>query len=201
MENIWIQLRFNNYCTLDGKDELVKELSDICTVQVREEHYAAACTGMEFAAIVLIKGSLADFVKDMIIAGAAWDLTKKALKAVWNAFNKFVEKNERLADLQHLELTFNDATIKINGVLEQRYGYLLKLFQSFPEHWNTLEKLGIDNISEIELPFELYKEDEDSEPGYIDPMLDTPEEKYLWKVCYLWGCDSCYYNPYEKRLV
>ena len=170
-------------------------------MQVREEHYAAACTGMEFVAIVLIKGSLAEVVKDMIIAGVAWDLTKKALKAIWNAFYKFVEKNERLADMQQLELTFNDATIKINGVLEERYSYLLRLFQSFPGHWNTLEKLGIENISEIELPFELYKEDENSEIEYIDPMLDTPEEDYLWKVSYCWGCDRCYYNPHEKILV
>ncbi len=190
--NVWIRITFITASQLKGEDELVNELKDICVVQSPKKHLAAFCSGFEFFTELYLNVTLEEFIKNVVITGLAWDGTKAVIAKIWEAFKKFLERNDSF-DLQRLQLNFDDAVIRINGV--SSYGFLLRLYQSFPYHFEVFRKNGMAEISLIRLP---YIEKQDEETGRIkmeDPDFDTPEEEYLWRVEYLNGCNVCYYKP------
>ena len=200
MENnsIWIRIQINNYRLLEGLDELISELSELCTVQTRKEWYPASCTGCEFLVALNFNLTLEAFLNNVLIPGAElWAFTK-ICKKVWDTFSKFLKKNEGF-DLQNLELCFNDVTVRVIG--SPTYGTLVKLYQSFPHNFEILKKNEITDISEIILPYSLRKNEEE---GITTPewaYWDTPEEEILWKIRYLLGCETCYYSPYTEEKV
>ena len=190
--NVWIRITFITASQLKGEDELVNELKEICVVQSPKKHLAAFCSGFEFFTELYLNVTLEDFIKNVVITGLAWDGTRAVIAKIWEAFKKFLERNDSF-DLQRLQLNFDDAVIRINGV--SSYGFLLRLYQSFPHHFEVFRKNGMAEISLIRLP---YIEKQDEETGRIkmeDPDFDTPEEEYLWRVEYLNGCNVCYYKP------
>lgn len=171
---------------------MVNELKEICVVQSPKKHLAAFCSGFEFFTELYLNVTLEEFIKNVVITGLAWDGTKAVIAKIWEAFKKFLERNDSF-DLQRLQLNFDDAVIRINGV--SSYGFLLRLYQSFPHHFEVFRKNGMVEISLIRLP---YIEKQDEETGRIkmeDPDFDTSEEEYLWRVEYLNGCNVCYYKP------
>jgi len=190
--NVWIRITFITASQLKGEDELVNELKEICVVQSPKKHLAAFCSGFEFFTELYLNVTLEEFIKNVVITGLAWDGTRAVIAKIWEAFKKFLERNDSF-DLQRLQLNFDDAVIRINGV--SSYGFLLRLYQSFPHHFEVFRKNGMAEISLIRLP---YIEKQDEETGRIkmeDPDFDTPEEEYLWRVEYLNGCNVCYYKP------
>lgn len=190
--NVWIRITFITASQLKGEDELVNELKEICVVQSPKKHLAAFCSGFEFFTELYLNVTLEEFIKNVVITGLAWDGTKAVIAKIWEAFKKFLERNDSF-DLQRLQLNFDDAVIRINGV--SSYGFLLRLYQIFPHHFEVFRKNGMAEISLIRLP---YIEKQDEETGRIkmeDPDFDTPEEEYLWRVEYLNGCNVCYYKP------
>ena len=197
--NVWIRLTFITASQLEGQDEFVEELNEICIVQTLKKHLPAFCSGFEFFAELYINVSLEDFIKNVVITGLAWDGTKAALAKIWNAFKNFVERNHDSFDLQRLQLCFNDAVIKINGV--KSYGFLLRLYQSLPHHFAVLQEEGLEDISMIALPFAVKKDEETGKVKIDTPYYETPEEEFLWRVEYLNGCNVCYYKPATEKFV
>lgn len=199
MNNIWIRITFNSYNNLDDKDALISELRQVCPVQEGKRWYSHACTGLEFVVEFFINSPLSDFIKGIVLPGLAWDATKTALKKISSAFSTFLAKNEGF-DLQHLQLTFDDVVIKVNGI--DTYGFLLRLYQMLPHHLEVLSRIGITDVVKIELPFiEGDETDKYGNKEYYYPPLDTPEDEYLWKITYLLGCESCYYKPSTEKTV
>ena len=197
--NVWIRLTFITASQLKGQDEFVEELKGICIVQTPKKHLPAFCSGFEFFAELYINVSLEDFVKNVVITGLAWDGTKVALAKIWNAFKSFVERNHDSFDLQRLQLCFNDAVIRVNGV--DSYGFLLRLYQSLPHHFAVFQKEGLEDISLIALPV-VEKFDEETGRKIMDnPDFETPEEEYLWRVEYMNGCSVSYYKPSTEEFV
>lgn len=200
MENnaIWIRIQINNYSLLEGQDELISELSELCIVQAKKKWYPAACTGCEFLVALNFNLTLEAFLNNVLIPGAElWAFTKICRK-VWDTFSKFLKKNEGF-DLQNLELCFNDVTIRVVG--SPTYGTLVKLYQSFPHHFEILKKKEITEMSEIILPYTECIDEESGETTYDWTYWDTPEEKLLWKIRYLLGCETCYYCPKKEIII
>lgn len=195
---MWVKLTFNSNGTFQGKEEFIEDLKGICVVQVREQWYPAACTGFEFLAEILINEDVTDFIKNVIVAGATWDVLKSMCSKIWDAFKKFVQDNEEF-DLQKLTLSFNDATIVIHGVLEDQKGFLMGLYQCLPDHWIKLKEMGVDNIIKIELPY-LPKLRDDLQDYFNDCEKQTPEN-CLWLISYQLGLESCYYSPAQQKLL
>lgn len=196
--NIWIRIQFNDYSLLEGQDELVAELSELCPVQSRKKWYPAFCTGCEFIVSLNFNLTLADFLNNVLIPGAELWTFCKACKGVWGAFDKFLKKNEGF-DLESLELCFNDVTIKVHG--SPSYGTLIKLYQSFSYHFEVLRKNNITDICEITLPYSEREDDEKGENFYDRAYWNIPEEDILWKIKYMLGCGTCYYNPSKELLL
>ena len=121
------------------------------------------------------------------------------LAKIWKAFKGFVERNHNSVDLQKLQLCFNDAVIMVNGV--ESYGFLLRLYQSFPHHFAVFQKEGLTDISLISLPYVENTNEETGRTRMENPDFETPEEEYLWRVEYLNGCNVCYYNPAKEEFV
>lgn len=197
-QNLWVKLLFNSNGTFQGKEEFIDDLQDICVVQVREKWYPAACTGYEFLAEILINVSVTDFIKDVVIAGATWDVLKMACSKIWGVFIRFVQNNEEL-DLQSLTLSFNDVTIVIHDALEDKNSFLISLYQCLPCHWIKLKELGVDNIIKIELPS--MPKQRDDLLGFIDDSEKQTPENCLWLINYELGLESCYYSPRHQKLL
>lgn len=199
MNNLWIRITFNSNNYLKGKDSFVSELKKICPVQVREEWYPSACTCFEFYIELFVNSPIGVFIKDVVLPGMAFEITKSAFFSISNSLKKFLGKNEEY-NLEYLQLSFDDITIKINDV--NSYGFLLRFSKSLPHHLDVLKTLDVREISKIELPFILSN---DFDEGYDDPILyptdDNKEEDYIWKITYLYGCDICYYCPSLEELV
>lgn len=200
MENkVWIRLTFITASQLEGQDEFVEELREVCIVQTPKKHLPAFCSGFEFFAELYINVTLEEFLKNVVITGLAWDGTKAVLARIWKAFKGFVEKNHDSVDLQRLKLCFNDAEIRVNGV--DSYGFLLRLYQSLPHHFVVFKKDGLDDISLIALPYVEITDEETGRKKMDNPDFDTPEEEYLWRVEYLNGCNVCYYKPATEEFI
>jgi hypothetical protein len=196
--DIWIQITFNSKEHYKGKDKLIEELRQVCVVQERKLWYPAADSGSEFIVEILINSPLAQFIQNVVVAGLAWDALKFGCTKVWDAFSKFVKKNGYI-DLQTLSLTFNDATIIVNGILGDNYGFLVKLFKCLPKHWAKMQEIGLKDIIEIELPL-LPCESSEKENYYIDYENQTPEN-CLWSIRYELGLEICHYNPKMMKIV
>ena len=197
--NIWIKITFNSKEKVEGKDELLEELRQVCVVQERKLWYPSFDSGSEFFAEVLFNCDLAKFVHDVVIAGLAWDAIKIACIKVWKAFTTFAERNEGL-DLQKLTLTFNDATIQVNGILGNNYLFLVKLFQCLPKHWNKFRELKLKDIIKVELPVLPNDNSVELLDKYCPKEDDTPEN-CLWYMRYELGLETCYYCPSLMKIV
>ncbi len=197
--DIWIQLTFNSNGQLEGKEELIEELREVCVVQEHKKWYPAACTGAEFFAALNFNLTFTAFLNNVLIPGAElWAFTT-ACKAIWKTFSNFLKKNEGF-ELQILTLTFNDATIVVNETLENHYGFLVRLFQSLPKHWAKLQELGLKNIDRIELPVLPSDDSVDLLEKYCPEEVVTPEN-CLWLIRYELGLECCYYCPTMMKVV
>lgn len=197
--DIWIKITFNSKENVEGKDELINELRQVCVVQERKLWYPSFDFGSEFFAEVLFNCDLAKFIQNVVIAGIAWDAIKIACIKVWSAFAKFAERNEG-TDLQTLTLNFNDAIIKVNGILGDNYLFLVKLFQCLPKHWNKLQELKLNDIIKIELPVLPNDHSVELLEKYCTEEDETPEN-CLWHIHYELGLENCYYSPLKKKIV
>ena len=197
--NVWIRLTFITASQLEGQDEFVEKLREVCIVQTPKKHLPAFCSGFEFFAELYINVSLEEFIKNVVITGLAWDGTKAVLARIWKAFVNFVVRNQESFDLQRLKLCFNDAEIRVNGI--ESYGFLLRLYQSLPHHFEVFQKEGLEDISMIALPYVEKKDEETGRMKMDDPDFETPEEEFLWRVEYLNGCNVCYYKPATEKFI
>ena len=190
--NVWIRLTFITASQLEGQDEFVDELKGICRVQAPKIWLPACCSGFEFFADLYVNVSLEEFIKNVVLTGMAWDGTKAVLAQIWKAFVSFMERNDS-AELQQLQIYFDDAVIKIN--CHEDYGFLRRIYLSLPHHFEVFKINGLTDISLIELPFVVIKDDETGESCMGDPDFETPEEDFWWRVEYLNGCAWCFYKP------
>lgn len=190
--NVWIRLTFITASQLEGQNELVEELRGICRVQTPKIWLPAFCSGFEFFADLYINVTLEDFIKNVVLTGMAWDGTKVVLAKIWKAFVGFMERNDS-ADLQHLQLYFDDAVIKIN--LLDNYGFLRRMYLSLPHHFYVLKMKGITDISLIELPFVESIDEETGGFSMNEPDFESTEKDFWWRIEYLNGCNWCYYKP------
>lgn len=197
--DIWIKITFNSKEQVEGKNELIEELRQVCVVQERKLWYASADTGAEFFAEVLFNTPLGQFVQNVVIGGLVWDALKMSCAKIWDAFSTFAKKNGSI-DLQSLTFSFNDATVKINGTLGDNYGFLVRLFQSLPKHWAKFQELGIKDIIKIELPVLPNDHSVELLEKYCTEEVETPEN-CLWMIRYELGLESCYYSPAKMEIV
>ena len=197
--DIWIKITFNCESNLEGKEELIEDLRKVCVVQERKLWYPAACTGSEFFAEILFNSPLTQFIQNIVIPGLAWDALKFGCSKVWEAFSKFAKKNEGF-DLQTLTLTFNDASVNVNGTLGNHYGFLVHLFQCLPKHWAKFQALGLKDIIKIELPVLPNKYNVELLQQYCTEEDKTPEN-CLWYLEYELGLENIYYSPALMKIV
>ena len=196
--NLWIRIEFNDYNLLQGKDELLNELREVCTVQSRNKWYPAACTGLEFLVDINFNLTLQEFVNNVIIPGFEYWVVGKAFSKIWSAFKAFLEKNKEY-DIQSLKLYFNDVVITFRG--SPSYGTMMKVYQSLPRHLDILQENGITEISEIRFPYCEVVDEETGEKTYKESFWDNTDDDLLWKVRYMLGCESCYYNPNTEKVI
>ena len=199
MENkIWIRIEFNDYCLMEGRDELIAELKKVCPVQVRKKWYPSFCTGMEFFLSLNFNLNLVDFVNNVIIPGAELWALQKVCGKIWSAFKTFLEKNEDY-DIQQLDLTYDDVVIRFKG--SPNYVAMLQFYQTIAHHLQVLKHNEINNIFEISLPYAEIEDDENGSNIIREIGWDYPDADLLWKVKYLLGCETCYYNPAKEIVV
>lgn len=72
MENnsAWIRIQFNKDNQYEGSEELVKELKEICPVQVSTKWNPSACTGLELLLTLNFNLSFGAFLNNVLIPGA-----------------------------------------------------------------------------------------------------------------------------------
>lgn len=197
--DIWIKITFNSKEQVEGKNKLIEELRQVCVVQERKLWYPSCDSGAEFFAEILINSGLGLFIQKVVIPGLEWDAIKYACSKIWDAFTKFSKKNGGV-DLQALTLSFNDATVKVNGTLGDNYLFLVRLFQCLPNHWTKLQELGLKNVVRIELPVLPNDNSVELLEKYCTDEDETPEN-CLWYIKYELGLETCYYCPALMKLV
>lgn len=197
--DIWIKITFNSKVKVEGKDELIDELRQVCVVQERKLWYPSCDSGAEFFVEILLNSPIASFIKNVVVPGIAWDALKISCYKIWEAFSKFEKKNEGF-DLQSLTLTFNDVTVKINGTLGDSYLFLVRLSQCLPNHWAKFQELGLKEIIKIELPVLPNDNSVELLEKYCTDEVETPEN-CLWYIQYELGLESCYYSPTLMKTV
>lgn len=197
--DIWIKITFNSKEQVEGKDELMEELRQVCVVQERKLWYPSCDSGTEFFVEILFNSPLSLFIQNVVIPGLAWDALKICCSKLWDAFTKFERKNGGV-DLQTLTLTFNDATVKVNGTLGNNYFFLVRLFQCLPNHWERLQELGLKDIIKIELPVLPNDNSIELLEKYCTEEDETPEN-CLWYIRYELGFENCYYSPALLKVV
>ena len=201
MENnsAWIRIQFNTDNQYEGSEELVKELKEICPVQVSSKWYPSACTGLELLLTLNFNLSFGAFLNNVLIPGAEFAGVCALARAIWKSFDKFLKRNEAF-DFQKLEFNFDDVTLVFLNVMS--YGALLKFYKELPEHMDVFNKNGIKNVSLIKLP---YIEDPTEEKGkgiFREWTLeDEDKEEIFWKVIYERGLEKCFYNPNNREIV
>ena len=84
--NVWMRLTFITASQLEGQDEFVEELREVCIVQTPKKHLSAFCSGFEFFADLYVNVTLEEFIKNVVLTGMAWDGTKAVLAKIWKAF-------------------------------------------------------------------------------------------------------------------
>lgn len=196
---IWIRIQFNNYNQYEGSKELISELKQVCIVQDCKKWYPSACTGLELLLGLNFNLTLLEFLNNVVIPGAEFAGIVAASRKIWKAFDKFIKRNEETFELLHLELTFDDVVIKIEN--RPTYGYLLNLYQQLPHHMSVFKKEGIEELSEIRLPFIEIIDEETGRQKYVVAYENTLEETHLWRLKYLYGCETVFYNPSKEQFV
>ena len=198
MENkIWIRIESNNYCLLEGKDELIENLRQVCVVQEKKVWYPAACTGFEFVSEILFNSTLSEFIQNIVVGGLAWDVIKKTCVKILESLGNFAQKNNEF-DFGNWKLCFDDVTIIVSENLN--YAQIVNIYQKFPYHLENLKKKDISQITQIEL---MYYESikEESHKTEIKKVCDVSENELLWKVWNSYGCGRCYYIPANETLI
>lgn len=199
MENkTWIRIGFNNACYLEGKDELLKELREVCPVQSRDEWLPSAFPGFELFLDINFNLNLHDFINNVVIPNAEFIGLIKVCKQIWTAFKSFLDKNEEY-DFQHFNLYFDDVVIVFRG--NPSYGTMMKVYQSLHHHLDVLEKNNITEISEIRFPYCEEENEKTGETEYMETYWDNEDKELLWKVKYMLGCETCFYNPQKESII
>ena len=200
MENnsAWIRIQFNTYNQYEGSDELIKELKEICPVQVSTKWYPSACTGLELLLSLNFNLSFNAFLNNVLISGTEFAGVCAIAKAIWRCFDKFLKKNEAF-DFQKLELNFDDVTLVFLNVMS--YGALLKFYMELPKHMDVFNKNGLKNVSMIKLPYIQDPSDEKDKKSFREWILEDEEEEIFWKVIYERGLERCFYNPNNREIV
>lgn len=191
---LWIRLNFCHHNTLKGKQEFIDELRKEYTVQVRDVWYPAACEGTEFVMQVL--AHLEGF-KESAIYALELEIVVKCFKRMWNALSKLSETNESY--YLTLDLIFDDITIKFHDVCPGNYGSLLRLVSNIPEHIQILKKNHVQNICHISVNCQVPEEYIDQKTYEFDDQ--NIFQKSMWEVKYDLGCNICYYDSYNKRIM
>ena len=199
MDNqIWIRIEFNNDCHLQGKEELLDELREVCPVQVRNKWYPSAFPGLEFLVSLNFNLSLAEFVNNVVIPNVEFLALYKVCSKVWDAFRRFLEKNKDF-DLQQLNLTYDDVVIRFKG--SPNYVAMVQFYQNIGHHLQVLQNNNITDIFEISLPYAEVEDDEKGSKSIREVWWDYPDADLLWKIKYMLGCETCYYNPVNETIV
>ncbi len=200
---IWVNITFNAYDQLVGKNEFLTELKrEGIVVQEREKWYPAACTGQEIDIIlVLINNPIVQYLAKVAMDGMVFGLMTHYIPRLFEALGKLKEQNQDFS-VECLQFEFDDITIKIKDLYDVDYTYLQDTFFNMGEHIESLNQQGINDIREISLPY--VKRDKDFEDNGEIYMIDwnyAKEMDYFWKIIYSDGCMICYYNPKEKIIV
>lgn len=200
---IWVNITFNAYDQLVGKDEFLAALKrEGVVVQEREKWYPAACTGQEIDIIlVLINNPVVQHMAEVAMDGMVWGLMTRFIPKLFEGLGQLKEQNQDFS-LECLQFEFDDVTIKIKDLHNVDYAYLQDTFFNLGEHIESLNQQGIDDIREISLPY--VKRDEnyvDNGEIYMTSGDIAKEIDYFWKIIYGNGCMICYYNPKEKTIV
>lgn len=200
---IWVNITFNSYDQLKGKEEFLATLKqEGVVVQVRKEWYAGACTGQEIGIVyILINSPIFQFLVEAAAAGMVWDMAKKYIPTLFNSLRNLKEQNRDFS-VGCLRFEFDDITIKIKDLHDVDYSYLQDTFFNMGEHIEYLSQREIDAIREISLPY--IKKDDDFEENmdkYETAMDFAMKKDYYWKIKYADGCMTCYYNPREKAII
>ncbi len=198
---IWINITFNAENRIKGKNEFMASLQqDGVVIQERKTWLPAACTGQEIEIFQILINS--DFLKDVVIYGAAWDIFKEFCKVLFPNLKSLKDYNAELS-IGCLDFEFNDISIKIQDLYNADYICLMNAFVDMTNHLEHLNQNEITEIKEITLPY--IQNTEYSEEGdtrkYITPIDFTDQTDFLWKIAYNNGCNTCYYNPKTKEII
>lgn len=200
---IWVNITFNSYDQLKGKEEFIAALKqDGVVVQERKKWYPAFCTGQEIGIVyILINSPIFQFLVEAAAAGMAWDMAKEYIPKMFDALRKLKKQNQDFS-VGCLRFEFDDITIKIRSLYDVDYAYLQDTFFNMGEHIEYLNAHDITDIREISLPYVR------SDGSYVENTDEyalsgdyVKEKEYFWKIEYSNGCMKCYYNPKDKAIV
>ena len=201
--NIWVNITFNAYDQLQGKDEFLATLKqEGIVVQERKKWYPAYCSGQEVEVLqMLINSPFFSFAVGAIAGGAFWDTIKYVIKKLFEALSRLKEQNQDFS-VESLQFEFDDITIKIRDLRDVDYAYLQDTFFNMGEHIEYLNQQKVNDIREISLPYVKKGDDfEENRIGYETPLEFTKEVDYYWKIEYGDGCMACYYNSKDKVII
>lgn len=200
---IWINITFNSYNQLDGKDEFLTTLKqDGVVIQKRTKWYPSYCTGQEISLLqVFINSPWIPFIVEAAAAGMLWDMAKAYIPKLFEALGRLKEQNQDFS-VGCMQFEFDDITIKIKDLHNVDYAYLQDTFFNMGLHIEYLNQQKINNIREISLPYVKREEDfEDNREKYLLSLNFSNEIDYFWKINYADGCMTCYYNPRNKTII
>lgn len=200
---IWINITFNAYDQLKGKEEFLAALKqDGVVVQERKIHYPSCCTGQEVEVIqVLINNPIIQYLAYKAMDKMVDSLLEYYVPRLFEALRKLKKQNQDFS-IGCLQFEFDDITIKIKDLYDVDYAYLQNTFYNMGEHIEYLKNNTITDIREISLPY--VKNDENFEENrdkYTTPLVFTKEIDYYWKIEYGNGCMICYYNPKDRAII
>lgn len=200
---IWVNITFNAYDQMAGKDEFLATLKqEGVVVQERKKWYPAYCTGQEIGLVcILINSPILKFLVGAAAGGMVWDMAKEYIPKLFDSLSKLRLQNQDFS-VNCLRFEFDDITIKIRSLHDVDYAYLQDTFFNMGEHIKYLNNHEINDIKEISLPY--VKNDENFEENkemYTTSWEFTNQIDYYWKIEYDSGCMTCYYNPKDKYIV
>lgn len=200
---IWVNITFNSYDQLEGKDEFLATLKqDGVVVQERKEWYPACCTGQEIGVVyILLNSPFLKFLIGAAAGGMVWDMAKEYISKLFDSLRQLKDQNQDFS-VSCLRFEFDDITIKIRSLHDVDYAYLQDTFFNMGEHIEYLGNQGVTDIREISLPY--VKKDENFEENmekYTASWEFTKDIDYYWKIEYANGCMTCYYNPKEWAII
>ena len=175
---IWINITFNDYNLIKGKDEFLEELRSKAIVQERTKWYPAACTGFEIETIkVLVNSPILLYVGEVIFSGLIWDAIKSVFHFIFSKIIELKNKNREL-EIEKIEFEFNDLSIIIIEDVDTNNTKLLNQLQKLNEYLLIMEKYNIENIRAF-----------------------TIKNESSWMISYNNGCDECIYSPINQTIT